>query len=204
MTRYSRGVSRVRFAAGILEPFKPRSLLDIGCRDAELASFFPEAEYSGADLFPGDRVIYVGDIATLNIERRFDTVVACDILEHLDDPSGTFDRLAPLAERRFLISLPNCYDLKKRWAFARGGPLGGKYVFTEERPLDRHHWLMNRKEIYAFARAKAEKHGFSLKLFDMTYGSSGNRTTTGRIGRLLSAFLPKSLSTETVFALFSR
>jgi hypothetical protein len=190
-------VSRARFAAEILRPLEPRSILDIGCRDAELARYFPGVEYHGADLFPGERVSYVGDVTQTDFGRTFDTVVACDILEHLDDPSAMFDRLVPVADRYMLISLPNTYDLKSRVKFAIKGQMGGKYVFTEETPLDRHHWLMNRGEIADFAKAKAAKHGLSLRLFDMPYGSAGNI-----LGKALAATLPKSLTMGTVFALF--
>lgn len=197
-------MSRVRFAAKILEPLEPKSVLDVGCRDCELADLLPLAEYHGADLLPGKRVAYAGDIDALMIDRRFDAVVACDILEHLPDPGATFDRLAGLAERYFLISLPNTYDLKSRWKFTFTGQLGGKYVFTDPKPVDRHHWLMNRAEIHHWVETKAAKHGLGLKLFDLTYGSSGNRTTTAAAGRLIASILPASLGTETVFALFSR
>ncbi|HEX6072710.1 MAG TPA: class I SAM-dependent methyltransferase [Sphingomicrobium sp.] len=196
-------MSRVRFAAKIIAPLEPKSILDVGCRDAELAIYLPNAEYHGADLFPGERVTYIGDITRMTIDRSFDAVVACDILEHLDDPSLMFDRLLPLAERHFLISLPNTYGLKSIAGMIRGD-MGGKYRFTEEAPQDRHRWLMGRAEIHAFARAKAKKHRLALELFDLTYGSSGNQTMTAIGGRMLSALLPRRFTTDTVFALFSR
>jgi hypothetical protein len=194
-------VSRVRFAAIILEPLNLRSILDIGCRDCELASYFPGLEYHGADLFPGPGVSYVGNICDTALERAFDAVVACDILEHLEDPSGLFDRLLAHAERYFLISLPNCYDLKSRAQFL-GGQMGGKYRFTEEPPIDRHHWLMNRAEIAEFCRVKAEKHALGLRMIDMPYGRGSSRYAG--FGRLASAVLPRSLGVPTVFALFTR
>jgi len=199
-----REMSRIAFAARILRPFNPSSILDIGCRNAELGKYFPEADYNGADLFPSPGVKYVGDITTMEFDRSFDTVVACDILEHLETTSATFDKLMGLAEKRLLISLPNTYDLKSRWSFAAEGRLGGKYEFNEEPPLDRHHWIMGREEIRRFAQAKARKHGTQLEMFDLTYGSSGNRTLSAVVGRVLSKALPKSLTTETVLALFTR
>jgi hypothetical protein len=195
---YNGYVSRVRFASGILRPLAPRSILDVGCRDAELARYLPGVEYHGADLFPGERVSYVGDISTMTLGRSFDVIVACDILEHLDDPSGVFDRLVSKAERFVLISLPNTYDLKSHWKFLRGH-MGGKYRFTEEAQLDRHKWLMNRAEIHDFARAKSRKHGMKLELIDMPYGAGGALS-----GKLVSVLLPRRLTAGTVFALFSR
>ena len=197
-------MSRIGFAASILEPLEPRSILDIGCRDCSLADLLPAAEYAGADLRPGPRVKYVGDVTRMQMDKRFDAVVALDILEHLESPSEMFDRLVPLAERWLLISLPNCYDLKSRMQFAIKGQLGGKYVFSEVHPQDRHRWLMNRHEIYEFANAKAAKHGLAVRLVDMTFGSSGNRSPAASAGRFASVVLPRSLSTATVFALFEK
>ena len=197
-------MSRIAFAARILKPLQPASVLDIGCRDAELGKHLPGVDYNGADLFPAPGVKYVGDITKMEFDRTFDTVVACDILEHLDALSATFDRLLGVADKHFLISLPNTYDLKSRTSFATKGRINQKYVFTEDPPLDRHHWLMSREEIIAFCNAKAAKHGVDLKLFDMSYGSGGNRTLTAIVGRQLTRLLPRSLTTETVFALFSK
>ena len=197
-------MSRIEFAASILKPLAPKSVLDVGCRDGSLADLLPGTDYSGADLRPGPRVKYVGDVTRLRLDRKFDAVVALDILEHLDDPSEMFDRLVPLADRWVLISLPNCYDLKSRLKFAVKGQLGGKYVFSEAHPQDRHRWLMNRDEINAFAKAKAAAHGLSLRLTDMTFGSSGMRSLTSVGGRIATGALPRSLSTATVFALFAR
>jgi SAM-dependent methyltransferase len=191
-------MSRVLFAANILAPLRPRSVLDIGCRDCELSNYLNEAEYHGADLVPGEKVTYIGDITQLRFDRTFDTVVACDILEHLDNPSSMFDRIVPLASERLLISLPNTYDLKSISKFLKRD-MGGKYRFTEEHPEDRHRWIMSREEIVTFAEAKAEKHGLRLQTYDMTYGSGG-----WVAGKLLSAILPRSLTSNTVFALFSR
>ncbi len=197
-------MSRVEFAASILKPLAPRSILDVGCRDGSLADLLPGVDYAGADLRPGPRVKYVGDVTRLQLDEKFDAVVALDILEHLENPSKMFDRLVPLADRWLLISLPNCYDLKSRLKFAVKGQLGGKYVFSEAHPQDRHRWLMNRDEINAFAKAKAAAHGLSLQLIDMTFGASGIRSLTSLGGRIATRALPRSLSTATVFALFAR
>lgn len=197
-------MGRIQFAAEILRPLAPKSVLDVGCRDGSLADFLPGTDYAGADLRPGPRVKYVGDVTRMQMDRKFDAVVALDILEHLENPSEMFDKLVPLADRWLLISLPNSYDLKSRMQFAIRGHLGGKYVFSEVHPQDRHRWLMNREEINAFARAKATAHGLSLRLLDMTFGAAGGRSLSTVAGRIASRALPRSLSTATVFALFAR
>ena len=194
-------MSRALFASRLVS--NPGSVLDVGCRDGELSRYLP-GPYAGADLIPGPHVKYVGDISTADIPERFDTVFALDILEHLEHPSMVFDRLAAVAKRNLVVSLPNCYDLISRVRFARGKPLGGKYRFTEAEPLDRHRWLMTRNEIHDFFRAKALKHGMALEIRDMRYGSAGHPTLASRAGRTLSAILPPSLSTATVFGVFTK
>src|SRR6185437_7169475 len=64
-------MSRIKFAAEILSPLNPTSILDVGCRDASLADEFPTAEYAGADLNSDTRgrVKYVGDIARISLDR---------------------------------------------------------------------------------------------------------------------------------------
>jgi 2-polyprenyl-3-methyl-5-hydroxy-6-metoxy-1,4-benzoquinol methylase len=200
-------MSRIDFASKLLREVETASVLDVGCRDAELAECLPAGTiYAGADLFPDDKghVKYVGDITTLDIPDRYDTVVALDILEHLDRPSTVFDRLAGIARRHLLVSLPNCYDLKSRVRFAAGRPLGGKYLFNETETLDRHRWLMTRAEIHAFFEAKARKHDMDLQIVDMKYGASGHATMASRGGRLLAGLLPSGLTTATVYGLFTR
>lgn len=199
-------MSRPEFAAKILRPLQPRSILDLGCRDGSLADHFPGVDYAGADLVQNacGRVKYVGDVTAIDFGRSFDTVVALDILEHLEEPSAFFDRILATADRLILVSLPNTYDLKSRLKFSVKGQLGGKYRFREETPCDRHRWLMNRLEIEEFYKAKARKHGLILQQFDLSYGESGQRTFRSRMGRLISRVLPPPLAAETVFGLFTR
>jgi len=199
-------MSRIKFAAEILSPLNPTSILDVGCRDASLADEFPTAEYAGADLNSDTRgrVKYVGDIARISLDRKFDAVVALDVLEHLDNPSEVFDRLADAAQRIMLVSLPNTYDLKSRIQFVFTSGLGDKYRFLERTPTDRHRWLMNRAEISAFYAAKAARHGLTLQVIDLRYGRSGNLTLSSVAGRLLSCVLPPSFSAQTILGLFLR
>ncbi len=198
-------MSRLHLAAQLVEKSGARSVLDVGCREGALADLLPSAvEYAGADLFPDarGRVTYVGDISDLRVDRKFDAVVALDILEHLEAPSSVFDRLISLAGTRLIVSLPNCYDLKSRFGFAVRGKLGNKYDVGVENPVDRHRWLMNRSEIEAFYVAKAHEHNSALRIIDLRYGDSGRSTATARAGRVASHVLPRSLTAETVIGEF--
>jgi len=182
------------------------SVLDVGCRDAKLADLLPEhIEYFGADLQQtSPRVKYVGDFANVEFNRTFSAVVALDILEHTEALSANFDKLASLAERYLIVSLPNCADLLTRVRFVRTGRLGGKYEFDGTDPLDRHRWVMNFREIQRFFRQKAVAHGLELETIDLTYGSSGRSTGVSWAGRVVSRLLPESLTAGTVVAVFSK
>lgn len=200
-------MSRIALAARILRNLQYKSLLDVGCREGDLMDEVPSnVEYAGADLFPDKRgrVRYLGDIAKMEIPRKYDVVVALDILEHLESPSTVFDRLVGWTNQHLLVSFPNCYDLKSRVRFAAGGPLGGKYLFREDEPVDRHRWLMTRDEILDFYHVKSRKHAMELQVIDLTYGSSGRATMVARAGRVLSALLPAAVTTQTVCGLFTR
>lgn len=200
-------MSRVEFASRILRELEIRSVLDVGCRESELSDHLPkDIVYAGADLFQNSRsrVTYVGDITSATIPQSYDAVVALDILEHVESPSKLFDRLMAVSGQYLLVSFPNCYDLKSRLRFLSGGPLGGKYVFQEQEPLDRHRWLMNRDEIVNWYNAKAAKHDLTVQVLDMTYGASSHSTIVGRAGRLFSKLAPYSMCTATVYGLFRR
>lgn len=200
-------MSRIRQVAHAITTFpQAESLLDVGCRDGILKRHIRnDIQYFGADLFPeGDHVNYVGDFTTMDFDRQFDIVTAVDVLEHLDRPSPAFDKLAGLAKNGLIVSLPNCYDLKKRYAFFFKGTLGGKYTFDDEDRLDRHRWVMGKPEIEGFYRAKAKRHGLSVTIHPVQYGASGSSSATSAIGRGLTALLPSTLATESVVGVFRR
>ncbi|RWN55630.1 methyltransferase domain-containing protein [Mesorhizobium sp.] len=181
------------------------TLLDVGCRDGILRDHIPDhIDYSGADLFPiGDHVKYVGDFLTIGFDRKFDVVTAIDVLEHLDQPQQAFDKLVTLANRHLIVSLPNCYDLKSRYKFAVKGRLGGKYDFRDEEILDRHRWVMSAEEISNFYLSKARRHGLSLRVHGVRYGSGSRVSATAVLGRLACTILPSSLGWHSVVGEFT-
>jgi len=182
------------------------SILDVGCRDGVLKKHIPsDMSYFGSDLFKnGNHVNYVGDIMEVSFDRKFDVVTAIDILEHLENPSKAFDKLLEITEKYLIVSLPNCYDLKKRYSFAAHGTMGGKYHFSDKEILDRHRWLMGLAEIEYFFEAKSKKHTLKLNIFDVKYGSSDRMKGKALIGKFFSIILSRNLSTETLIGLFEK
>jgi 2-polyprenyl-3-methyl-5-hydroxy-6-metoxy-1,4-benzoquinol methylase len=199
---------RIQFAAQCVSKLNGVArLLDVGCRDCELKEHLPNTiGYIGLDLQQNRQgtVAYVGDVMSVLLNEQFDCIVAMDVLEHVDNPGLLFDRLLGLARNYLLISLPNCYDLKSRVKFALGGNLGGKYVFTAQSPVDRHRWLMGRREILSFYTEKARQHRVSFQSADLLYGDFNSPSWGSKIRALSRLVLPRTLCTSTVFGIFSK
>jgi len=201
-------MDRIQFASEILKSMPPAaSLLDVGCRDGSLVDRLPPSTaYFGADLFQNERgnVAFLGDIQKMEVGRKFEYVLALDILEHVDDLHGLFDRLVGMMESRLMVSLPNCYDLKSRFNFVFKGALGGKYRLKADPSLDRHRWVVGDAEIISFFESKARAHHLHLAIHRMKYGDWASPSLASRVRACSRWILPDRLSTSTVFGVFSR
>lgn len=201
-------VDRVRFVSRILESRPPVSaVLDVGCRDGSLADFLPSSTtYFGADLFQNERenVAYLGDIQSVVFDRKFEQVVALDILEHVDDLHGLFDKLIGITETCLIVSMPNCFDLKSRLNFFFKGTLGGKYRLGGLPSLDRHRWLVSDSDVISFFESKAESYNFKLTTHRMRYGDWASPSLVSRLRACSRFVLPDQLATATVFGVFSK
>lgn len=76
----------VEHAAGRLGPFE--SVLELGGRNinGSVRHYFPCASYLSVDIIPGPDVDIVCDATTYRPDRRFDAVVCCEVLEHVEHP----------------------------------------------------------------------------------------------------------------------
>lgn len=78
-------MNRVKEAANIINISSVKSLLDIGCRGGSLRdNLWSGQDYFGCDLIAGNNVDYLGDFQSMVFDRKFDCVVALDMLEHVD------------------------------------------------------------------------------------------------------------------------
>ncbi len=138
-----------------------RSVLDIGCRDGILRKYLPaELRYAGVDLSPGPNVTKV-----FNVEQgipfadaSFDTVVALDVLEHIDNVWFAFDEMVRVARRQVILVLPNFYHFRERLRFLRGRE-GGKYILSLDPIQDRHRWILSYRSARAFCAHQAKRLG---------------------------------------------
>lgn len=98
-----------------------KSVLEVGCGEGhvteKLARRYPGARVTGSDVspeiiaearaaHPGLRfeVRSVYDVAADG--GRYDLVVACEVLEHLDDPAAALEALTRVAGRHLFVSVP--------------------------------------------------------------------------------------------------
>lgn len=115
---------RKRFitCAALIAPFirNGASILDIGCYTADILNVIKEkVDYLGLDSDPealaiaqkkGAKVLRIDfEKEPINLDRKFDIIMATELLEHLKDPQGLVDQIKPLMsdDGVFLVSLPN-------------------------------------------------------------------------------------------------
>ncbi len=100
---------------------QPQSLLEVGCGEGFLLTeiqaalpatrvvgmdVVPEFVHEGHRLFPG-LDLRVGDIYHINQpDQSWDTVVASEVLEHLERPAQALAELARVAKRHLVLSVP--------------------------------------------------------------------------------------------------
>lgn len=138
-----------------------RHLSDIGChvdcieRAPEMAA---SARTFARDLWEAD--LDLADLGTLSGRRSYDTVVAADVLEHLEDPARV---LAQCRERlkaggELLLSLPNIAH-----ASVVVELLEGKFPYGSFGLLDRtHRWFFTRSSVLDLLRGA----GFRVEHLD--------------------------------------
>lgn len=198
---------RIRAAGEFIQDIQITSVLDVGCRGCEALNVMPPGiEYFANDLFQNKDglVNYVGDIQTIQFDRKFDCVLALDIVEHVDDPYTLMDKLISLADKHVLISLPNIYDVSHKIDFVFRETLGRKYNFSTENSLDRHRWIMNYEEVYSFFQHYSRKYDMKLETKDLAIGERSRSLIFRSSAKVASIILGKRNMTRTVVGLFTK
>ena len=180
--------------------------LDVGCRECDLKSVLADdKDYYGCDLFQYKGMVkYVGNIVSIEIEDKFDSVVALDVLEHVDNLHELMDKLFSLSDKYIIVSLPNIYDIHHKYLFLRHNTLGGKYVFETTGSLDRHRWVMNYDEIYDFYKFYAEKYNCKLTFIDLKFGENSGILLSKFIVKILHIFGFRKDTVRAVLGIFER
>lgn len=116
MAGFDRGLFDLLGQVGPVE-----SVLEVGCGEghvtAKLAEFFPGARVLGTDLSPEIIAIARREHPGLAFETRsvyepappgesWDLIIACEVLEHLDEPERAVQLLARQARRALVFTVP--------------------------------------------------------------------------------------------------
>ncbi len=160
-----------------------KSLLDVGCYNADFKGYIPsKTKYTGIDIAgKPDIFINLDEMDKLPFaNNHFDTVVCADVLEHLENIHFVFDELCRVSAKNIIITLPNAYSgipaFLRRKTYSKTiekqkqfGKYSKFYGLPLEKPDDRHRWFFSYDEAIDFLKYRAEKLNFTIKIAESEY-----------------------------------
>jgi SAM-dependent methyltransferase len=150
---------KLNIIATIFRPDLAGHVLDVGCDQRYLQRFI-NGRYVGIDISGKPDVVVNVENGIPFADRSFDTVVAMDSLEHVENVHSAFDNVCRVSKKFIIIGLPNMYEWRFRLYFLLGKTISGKYGLPLERPLDRHRWLFSLKDAKDFVNYSGKLNGF--------------------------------------------
>jgi hypothetical protein len=171
------------FSQYLLEP-----VLDVGCSEMYLERYV-EGQYIGIDICGRPHVKFNFENGIPFKTNSVNTVVALDVLEHVDNIYYALDELFRVSKLHVMVGFPNYYEWTFRVKFLLGKSLSGKYGLPIEKPADRHKWCFSLSEAKDFLLKRGQINGFSVIADHMTYYKYNRllpRTTMG----IYSCFAP--------------
>ena len=198
-------LSRCEYVAKKLGKLNGDKVLDIGCRDMALKNHLQgNFKYVGLDYNPEKKESV--DFINHNLEeglpgniKDFDIVIALDVLEHLENIHSVFKEIAACTKKKFIVALPNMGHYKFRINFLAKGELSGKYIFSENKTIDRHRWVPNYGTIEKFIK-KNTPDNYIIKSYDYIF--ERKRNFLFFIGeKFLSKFFPSLFVYEKIYFL---
>lgn len=147
------------------------TLVDIGARNNHLRGFLsPELRYISADIAPGHDMLWDLEEPISVPDCSYDTVVAIDVLEHVEHIHRAYKELIRIARHKLFVSLPNMTCLPWRLQFLKTRYPRAKYDLLSERQGDRHRWLTSDSRTIALVNHRAQAIGCTVKLYSLLSG----------------------------------
>ena len=138
-------------------------ILDVGCDTAVVRGIVGAERYTGVDLTGQADVrqnLQQEGVLPFN-DESYDTVLCCDVLEHLDNLHQIFDECVRVAAGYVLISLPNNWNAA-RVRLRRGRGSFEHYGLPHDPPMDRHRWFFGLHEARDFLLERGRRHGLNI------------------------------------------
>lgn len=196
-------LNRVEFVTKKLGKLNQDVILDLGCRDMILKKFLEgNFEYIGLDY--NEKKENISNIVNHNLEqglpknlKKADITIALDVLEHIENIHKVYKELFEISNKMVVVALPNMAYYKFRINFMITGILSGKYIFSEEKVLDRHRWIPNYKTIKKFIEFNTPE---NWQITEYDYIAERKRNYLFYyLERILSKFLPGLFVYEKIF-----
>ena len=149
-------LNRTEYVAKKLGKLNGDKVLDIGCREMILKEYLEgKFNYLGLDYI--SKKSNTSDFINHNLEKgipdnldNIDIIVALDVLEHIENIHDVYKEFFSITNKTVVVALPNMAYYKFRINFLIKGVLSGKYIFSENKILDRHRWIPNCQTIDKF------------------------------------------------------
>lgn len=154
--------SKSRYIAAKYAPLLRGAVLDVGCDAAQLRQFVGDPSlYIGVDLSDDADVALDLDREDLPFpDASFDTVVCCDVLEHLERIHAVFDEVCRVASGHVIVSLPNAIKAMLLGLFEGSNGAMKWYGLPLEPQKDRHRWFFGYEDAVRFVRRRGALAGF--------------------------------------------
>ena len=96
------------FIVRLLKRFRFDTILDIGCTDNLLELKLRNKKYLGIDIEPKVKSENIKKIGLLSMpeDKKFDCVLALEVLEHTEDPVAALNKIKKLTGKYLIISVP--------------------------------------------------------------------------------------------------
>jgi len=160
LTTFDTRAARTRYVAEHFRGHLTGRVLDVGCDQSPLRELVPDIDYTGTDVGGNaDVLLDFEKVERLPFDdNQFDSVICCDVLEHLDNLHFIFGELVRVTKSNLIISLPNCWAAARQ-PVGRGRGYFGHYGLPFDRPADRHKWFFSLTDAVDFLEEHAMRNG---------------------------------------------